>query len=274
MVKITAADVNNLRKITGAGMMDCKKALEEAKGDTQKAIEVLRLQGQKVAAKRADRASSEGVVIAKVNSDNTKGVIVSLNCETDFVAINEDFIALANKFADLALNFDNKEDFLAAKFDDITVADKLMEQTGVIGEKIEIGGFEVLEAAFVGEYIHAGNKIASLTGLSKKVDGVEEVAKDVSMQVAAMNPIALDETQVDPAIIEKEKEIEKENLIKEGKPEHLLDNILKGMMQRFYRDNTLVHQNFIKDNKQSVAKYVQSLDKDLTVTGFKRVSVG
>ena len=274
MVKITAADVNNLRKITGAGMMDCKKALVEAKGDTQKAIEVLRLQGQKVAAKRADRDSSEGAVLAKVNEDNTKGVIVSLNCETDFVAINEDFIALANKFTDLALNFDNKEDFLAAKFDDITVEEKLLEQTGVIGEKIEIGAFEVLEAPFVGAYIHAGNKIASLTGLSKNVEGADEVAKDVSMQVAAMNPIALDETQVDASIIEKEKEIERENLIKEGKPEHLLDNILKGMMQRFYRDNTLVHQDFIKDNKQSVAKYVKSVDKDLTVTGFKREAVG
>ncbi|HLW13923.1 MAG TPA: translation elongation factor Ts [Flavobacteriaceae bacterium] len=274
MVKITAADVNNLRKITGAGMMDCKKALEEANGDTQKAIEVLRLQGQKVAAKRADRESSEGAVLAKVNEDNTKGVIVSLNCETDFVAINEDFIALANKLTDLALNFDNKEDFLAAKFDDITVEEKLLEQTGVIGEKIEIGAFEVLEAPFVGAYIHAGNKIASLTGLSKNVEGADEVAKDVSMQVAAMNPIALDETQVDASIIEKEKEIERENLIKEGKPEHLLDNILKGMMQRFYRDNTLVHQDFIKDNKQSVAKYVKSVNKDLTVTGYKRAALG
>lgn len=274
MVKITAADVNNLRKITGAGMMDCKKALEEANGDIQKAIEVLRLQGQKVAAKRADRESSEGAVLAKVNEDNTKGVIVSLNCETDFVAINEDFIALANKLTDLALNFDNKEDFLAAKFDDITVEEKLLEQTGVIGEKIEIGAFEVLEAPFVGAYIHAGNKIASLTGLSKNVEGADEVAKDVSMQVAAMNPIALDETQVDASIIEKEKEIERENLIKEGKPEHLLDNILKGMMQRFYRDNTLVHQDFIKDNKQSVAKYVKSVNKDLTVTGYKRAALG
>lgn len=274
MVKITAAEVNNLRKITGAGMMDCKKALEEAKGDTQKAIEVLRLQGQKVAAKRADRDSSEGVVLAKVNEDNTKGVIVSLNCETDFVAINEDFIALANKFTDLALNFDNKEEFLATKFDDITVEEKLLEQTGVIGEKIEIGSFEVLEAPYVGAYIHAGNKIASLAGLSKNVEGAEEAAKDVAMQVAAMNPIALDETQVDASIIEKEKEIERENLIKEGKPEHLLDNILKGMMQRFYRDNTLVHQDFIKDNKQSVAKYVKSVDKDLAVTGFKRAALG
>src|SRR5699024_8070187 len=204
MAKIAAADVNNLRKITGAGMMDCKKALEEAKGDTQKAIEFLRLQGQKVAAKRADRASSEGAVLAKVNSDNTKGSIVSLNCETDFVAINEDFIKLANRFADLALEFDNKEDFLAAKFDDITVEEKLLEQTGVIGEKIEIGAFEVLEAPYVGAYIHAGNKIASLTGLSKNIEGVEEVARDVAMQVAAMSPIALDETQVDPAVIEKE----------------------------------------------------------------------
>lgn len=274
MAKITAAEVNNLRKITGAGMMDCKKALVEANGDSDKAIEILRLQGQKVAAKRADRESSEGAVIALVSGDNTKGVIVSLNCETDFVAMNSDFVALANKLANLALDFDNKEAFLAAPFEGLTVQEKLIEQTGVIGEKLEIGSFETLEAPFVGAYIHAGNKIASLTGLSKSIEGAEAIAKDVSMQVAAMNPIALDETQVDASVIEKEKEIERETLLKEGKPEAMLDNILKGKMKRFYRDNTLVHQDFIKDSKLSVEKYVKSADKDLKVTGFRRAALG
>lgn len=274
MAKITAADVNNLRKITGAGMMDCKNALVEAEGNTEKAIEILRKQGQKVAAKRADRDSSEGAVIAKVNADSTKGVIVALNCETDFVAKNDDYVKLANELAELALGYDTKEDFLKASFGDMTVEEKLIEQTGVIGEKIEIGAFEVLEAAFVGEYIHAGNKIASLTGLSKNVEGAAEAARDVSMQVAAMNPIALNEDEVDASIIEREKEIERETLIKEGKPEAMLDNILRGKMQRFYRDNTLVHQDFIKDNKVSVANYVKSFDKELVIVGYRRAALG
>src|SRR5699024_11006998 len=273
MVKITAADVNNLRKITGAGMMDCKKALEEAKGDTQKAIEFLRLQGQKVAAKRADRASSEGAVLEKVNSDNTKGNIVSLNCETDFVAINEDFIKLANRFADLALEFDNKEDFLAAKFDDITVEEKLLEQTGVIGEKIEIGAFEILEAPYVGHYIHAGNKIATLTGVSEKGENTEEIAKDVAMQVAAMNPIALDEEVVPQDIIDKELEYANEQNKKEGNPEHLWDQISKGRLKRIFKDNTLINQEYIKDSKITVGKHVQKLGEDVKVTGFKRVEL-
>ena len=275
MAKISAAEVNKLRKATGAGMMDCKKALVEAEGDFDSAIEVLRKKGQKVAAKRADRDSSEGAAIAKVNADTNKGVIISLNCETDFVAKNDDFVALANDFAELALGLNSKEELLAADYKGITVEEKLTEQTGVIGEKIEIGAFKTLEAPFVGSYIHAGNKIAVLTGLSKGGDNAEEVAKDVAMQAAAMNPVALNEEGVDQETIDKETEIAKDQLRQEGKPEEMLDNIAKGKIKRFFKDNTLVHQAFIKDNKKSVAQYVtDNLGKDVEVTAFERVALG
>jgi elongation factor Ts len=274
MATISAADVNKLRQVTGAGMMDCKKALVEAEGDFDKAIEVLRKKGQKVAANRSDRESTEGAAIAFVNADNTLGVAITLNCETDFVGKNEAFVALAHQFAEQAINYATKEDFLASDFGGITVAEKLIEQTGVIGEKIEIASFKRLEGAFVGSYIHAGNKIATLTALSANAEGAEEAAKNVSMQAAAMNPIALDESGVDQSIIDKEIEIAKEQLRAEGKPEAMLDNISKGKIQRFYKDNTLINQDYIKDNTMSVAKYVQSVDKGLTVTGFARVSLG
>ena len=213
-------------------------------------------------------------MIARVNADATAGVIVSVNCETDFVAKNDSYLALANKLADLALGFDTLEAFLAADFDGgITVAEKLTEQTGVIGEKIEIGGFERLEGAFIGSYIHAGNKIATLTSLSANVDGAAEAAKNVAMQAAAMNPIALNEDGVDAATIEKEIEIAKDQLRQEGKPEAMLDNIAKGKLKRFFKDNTLVNQAYIKEAKQSVADYVKSVNGELTVTGFKRVAL-
>ena len=273
MSKISAADVNKLRKATGAGMMDCKKALVEAEGDFDTAVEVLRKKGQKVAANRADRDSSEGAVIARVNDDATVGVIVSVNCETDFVAKNESYVTLANQLADVALAHDNLDSFLAADFNGMSVADKLTEQTGVIGEKIEIGGFERLEGAFVGSYIHAGNKIATLTSLSAGVDGAAEAAKNVAMQAAAMNPIALNEEGVDAATVEKEIEIAKDQLRQEGKPEAMLDNIAKGKLKRFFKDNTLVNQAYIKDGKQSVSDYVKSVDAELSVTGFKRVAL-
>lgn len=273
MANITAAEVNKLRQTTGAGMMDCKKALVEAEGDFELAIEILRKKGQKVAANRADRESTEGAVIAKVNEAKTSGVIVSLNCETDFVAKNDNFVALANQFAEIALNHDSKEDFLNAKFDTITVAEKLIEQTGVIGEKIEIGTFEKVTAPFVGFYIHAGNKISTLVGLSANVEGAEVVAKDVAMQAAAMNPVALDEASVDQSVIDKEIEIAKDMLRQEGKPEAMLENIAKGKLQRFFKDNTLVNQDFIKDNKLSVAQYVKTIG-DVTIVNFKRVALG
>ncbi len=274
MAKITAAEVNNLRKTTGAGMMDCKNALVEADGNSDKAIEILRKKGQKIAAKRADRESSEGAVIAKVNIDATKGVIVSLNCETDFVAKNDSYLELANDLADLALTANTKEEFLKADYKGMSVQEKLIEQTGVIGEKIEIGDFRILEAPFVGSYIHAGNKIGVLSGLSKKVEGAEEVAKDVAMQVAAMNPVALNEEGVDQAVIDKEIEIAKDQLRQEGKPEAMLDNIAKGKLKRFFKDNTLVNQDFIKDNKISIADHVKTLGADVKVIAFERVALG
>lgn len=274
MAKITAAEVNKLRKATGAGMMDCKKALVEADGDFDKAIEVLRKKGQKVAANRADRESSEGAVIATVAHDAKKGAIISLNCETDFVAKNEDFVQFAQDLAKIALEVNSKEELLSKDYKGITVEEKLTEQTGVIGEKIEIGAFKTLEAPFVGSYIHAGNKIAVLTGLSEKVDGAEEVAKNVSMQAAAMNPVALDENDVDQSVIDKEVEIAKDQLRQEGKPEEMLDNIAKGKIKRFFKDNTLVNQAFIKDNKMSIEEYVKSTDKNLRVVAFERVALG
>lgn len=274
MANITAADVNKLRTITGAGMMDCKKALVEAEGDFDKAIEVLRKKGQKVAANRSDRESTEGAAVAYVNAEKTKGIVITLNCETDFVGKNEGFVALANEMAAKAFNFETKEEFLASAYNDsMTVAEKLIEQTGVIGEKIEIGGFEKLEGAFIGSYVHSG-KIATIVALSAAVEGGDEAAKNVAMQAAAMNPIALNGDGVDQSIIEKEKEIAREQLIAEGKPADKLEGILVGKVNRFFKDNTLVAQDYIKDGSMSVEKYIDSVSKGLTVTGFKRVAIG
>ena len=273
MAKITASEVNKLRQTTGAGMMDCKNALVEADGNFELAIEILRKKGQKVAAKRADRESTEGAAIAVVNSNNTAGAAIVLSCETDFVGKNENFVALATQLADKALHSNSKEELLNSDFGGITVAEKLIEQTGVIGEKIELSGFEKIEAPYVGFYIHSGNKIATIVGLSAVVDGVAEVAKDVAMQAAAMNPIALNEAGVDANVIAKEIEIAKDQLRQEGKPEAMLDNIAKGKLNRFFKDNTLVNQDFIKDSKQSVAAYVKSIG-DVEVIDFKRVALG
>ncbi|ELV7525689.1 elongation factor Ts [Flavobacterium psychrophilum] len=274
MATITAADVNKLRTITGAGMMDCKKALVESDGDFDLAIENLRKKGQKVAANRSDRESTEGAAIAVVNADNTVGVVITLNCETDFVGMNENFVKMAVEMANLALNFNNKEEFLASDFNGITIADKLIEQTGVIGEKLEIRTFEKLEGAFVGSYIHSGNKIATLTAFSAKADDIEEAARNVAMQAAAMNPIALNEEGVDADTIAKEIEIAKDMLRAEGKPEAMIENIAKGKLGRFFKDNTLVNQDYIKDSSMSVANYVKSIDANLIVTGFKRAALG
>jgi len=321
MAKITAAEVNKLRKATGAGMMDCKKALVEAEGDFDKAIDVLRKKGQKVAAKRADRDSSEGAAIAKINADKTSGVSIVLGCETDFVGKNESFVALANQLAELALNYSSKEEFLAADFGGMTVAEKLVEQTGVIGEKLEINAFSKIEAPYVGSYVHI-NKIAALVGLSAPVEKSDVLAKDLAMQIASMGATTLSYKDFDPAYVASETEariavIEKDNeelgrlgktlknvpqfismsqltddviakaqedakaqLKAEGKPEKIWDKILPGKMERFISDNTtldkeqcLLDQNFIKDEKINVAKYVKSYG-DVEVTEFKRVTLG
>ena len=273
MGKIAAADVKKLRNQTGAGMMDCKKALSETDGDFDQAIEVLRKKGQKVAAKRADRESSEGVTIARASDDHKKGIVLSLNCETDFVAKNEDFIKLSTQLADLALKVDTKEELLKSNFDTISVEEKLTEQTGVIGEKIEIGDFRVLKAEYVGYYIHANNKIAVVAGLSKAVDNAEEAAKEVAMQAAAMNPLALNEDQIPQDVVQKEIEIAKDTLREEGKPEEMLDKIAQGKLKRYFKDNTLVNMAYIKDNKKSLSDFMKSYDKELSITGFERVAL-
>ena len=274
MVKVTAAEVNKLRKTTGAGMMDCKKALVESNGDFDAAIEILRKKGQKVAAKRADRESSEGVAIAIANEDNSSGVGIVLACETDFVGKNEDFISLAHKIASAGLNCKTKEELLKSDIDGMSIEEKLIEQTGVIGEKIQINDFSRIDADFVGTYIHAGNKISSLVGFSNKCENIEIAAKDISMQIAAMNPIALDEDSVDSAVIEKEIEIAKDQLRAEGKPEAMLERIAEGKLKKFFKERTLLNQIFVKDSKQTIATYLQSVEKELTVTDFKHVTLG
>lgn len=276
MSTISAKDVKALRDQTGAGMMDCKKALSEANGDMEKAIEYLRKQGQKLSDKRADREAKEGVVLAIVSDDKTKGVIVRLSCETDFVSKNESFVALTQEIADLALAAfpADKEALLAVKMGDITIAEKAIEQTGVIGEKIEVASYERLEAPMIAPYIHMGNKAGVLVALTVASDDVYEAGREVAMQVAAMKPVAVDEHGVDASIVEKEIEIGKEIARQEGKPEAMLEKIAMGKLNRFYKDNTLLNQLFVKDSKVTVGDYLKSKNKDLTVTAFKHVTLG
>lgn len=269
---ITAADVNKLRQATGAGMMDCKQALTEANGDFDAAVDVLRKKGQKVAAKRADRDASEGLVLASTKPDGTAGVLVSVNCETDFVAKNADFTAMAEHIAAIALGkgLNGVDALKAAAYDSngLTVAEKLVEQTGVIGEKIDVSACEYVEAPFVYAYNHPGNKVASIVGLNKA--GFENAAKDVAMQVAAMAPIAVNKDSVSQAVIDKEIEIGKELAIQEGKPAEMAEKIAHGRLNKFFKESTLLAQDFIKDNKMNVDQYLKTQDKDLTVTDFKR----
>ncbi|MBK6341474.1 MAG: elongation factor Ts [Flavobacteriales bacterium] len=272
---ITATDVNKLRQITGAGMMDCKQALTEANGDFDAAIDILRKKGQKVAAKRADRDASEGLVIAKTSADGTRGVLVCTNCETDFVAKNADFAAMAGRIADIALEkgLDSIDALKAAAYDSngLSIAEKLIEQTGVIGEKIDVSACHALSAGFVFAYNHPGNKVASLVGLSKA--GFDGVAKDVAMQVAAMAPIALDKASTPQSVIDKEIEIGKDLAIQEGKPVDMAEKIALGRLNKFFKESTLLAQEFIKDNKLNVEQYVKNADKELSITGFKRHSL-
>ncbi len=276
MAKITAAEVNKLRKQTGAGMMDCKKALVEAEGDFDAAIDILRKKGQKVAAKRADREASEGAVLATTNADNTVGVLVSVNCETDFVAKNEGFAQLAEQVLKVAMENtpDTKEELYALSFDgSMSVEEKLTDQTGVIGEKIEVSTYEKLEALYVAAYIHAGNKLASLVGLSA-VPSQDDAGKNVAMQVAAMNPISIDKDGIDQETIDRELEVGRDLARQEGKPEEMLDRIAQGRLGKFFKENTLMSQAYIKESKQSVSDYLNSVDKGLSATAFKRVGLG
>ncbi|MBK8356934.1 MAG: elongation factor Ts [Saprospiraceae bacterium] len=276
-VEITASAVKQLRDITGAGMMDCKSALIEANGDFEGAIEVLRKKGQKLSLKRADREAKEGVVIALVAPDNKKGIVIKLSSETDFVAKNEDFINLTKKFAEAALeNFPaTKEELLALPFEGITIGEKVIEQVGVIGEKIELANYETLTADQVVSYIHSGNRAGVLVGLTKASDANGAAGKDVAMQIAAMKPVAVDKDGVNADIIAKEIEIGKEVARSEGKPEEMLEKIALGKLNKFYQESTLLNQSFVKgDGKQSVRDYLASIDKDLTVTAFKHVALG
>ena len=276
-MSISAADVKQLREMTGAGMMDCKKALEEANGDFEVAIEVLRKQGQKLSIKRADREAKEGVVIAKTNEDRTRGIIIRLSCETDFVAKGEGFINLAQSFADVALaSFPaSLEELLALPYSsDTSVGEKVLEQLGVIGEKVEISIYERIEAPLVAPYIHMGYRAGVLVGLNKNNPAFLDAGRDVAMQVAAMSPIAVNESGVDQTIVDKEIEIGIEVARGEGKAEEMLEKIARGKLNKFFKDNTLLHQPFVKDGSLTVAAYLQSQDKELTVTAFKHVKLG
>jgi elongation factor Ts len=271
MAEIKAADVAKLRKMTGAGMMDCKKALQEADGDFDKATEIIRKKGQAVANKRADREATEGVVLAKASGDGTKGFIIVLNCETDFVAKNDDFIKFAESILDLALENQpaNLEELNSLSLSGKTVSDAVTEQIGIIGEKLELSFYNKIDATQVTAYIHPGNKLATIIGLNQAVSN-EQVGKDVAMQVAAMSPVALDKDDVPQDIQDKEIEIGKEQARKEGKPEAILEKIAMGKLNKFFKENTLLNQDFVKQNKKSVKQYLQEIDKELTVTGFIR----
>jgi elongation factor Ts len=277
MNHISAAEVNKLRQMTGAGMMDCKKALVEANGDYEKAIDILRKKGQKVAAKRADRDANEGHVAAATTADKTFGAVVMVNCETDFVGKNEEFIRFAHDVLNLGIEHraTSVADLMPLKVGGVTVEEKIHELLGKTGEKITLAHFESLEAPVVVSYNHHGNRLATVLGMNKKdVGGVDEIAREVAMQVAAMNPISVDVADVDPKVIEREIEIGKDQARQEGKPEEMLEKIAQGKLNKFYKESTLLNQEFIRDSKKTVKQYLADADKDLTVTGFKRLQLG
>ena len=272
MADIKAADVAKLRKSTGAGMMDCKKALQEAEGDFDKAVDLIRQKGKAIANKRADREASEGCVLAKV--DGNYGVVISLNCETDFVAKNEKFVKFTTTILDLAIAEKpaDLEALKALSMNGKVLDDVITEESGTIGEKLELAYFDFIQAEKVQAYNHMGNNLATLVGFNK-ADVQEQVAKDVAMQIAAMAPVSVDESDVSAEVIAKEKEIGRAKALEEGKPENIVDRIAEGMVKKFLKESTLLNQEFTKDNKKTVAQYIQEADKDLKVTGFLRFSV-
>jgi len=272
-MSITAADVNKLRKQTGAGMMDCKNALVEANGDFDNAIQILRKKGQKVAAKRGDRETTEGVVLCKTTNDGKTGVIVRLNCETDFVAKNDSFVEFATKIADVALtnNVSSLDELKTMSFGEMTIAEKIIEQTGVIGEKIDLSAYDRIQSETVFGYNHPGNSVAALVGLNK--EGKGDQAKDVAMQVAAMSPIAVNREGISQDVIDKEIELGKEMAIKEGKPAEMAEKIAMGRLNKFFKEVTLLDQQYIKDNKKSIKQFLEESESGLTVTEFKKFSL-
>jgi elongation factor Ts len=274
MATITTADVAKLRRVTLAGMMDCKKALEEADGNFDKAIEIIRKKGQAVANKRADKEATEGVVLSRVTANGKQGAMIVLNSETDFVAKNADFLGLANKILDIALtsNPSDLKELKSLAMDGVTVGEKVIQYVGIIGEKLDLSFFDKIEATHVQAYIHPGNRLATLVGFTKA--GLDiQVYKDIAMQVAAMNPIAVDKDDVAPSVIAQEIEIGKEQARRDGKPEEMLEKIAQGKLGKFFKENTLLNQDFVKNNKQTIGQYLKSVDKELTVTAFKRFTL-
>jgi elongation factor Ts len=273
MANITAADVNKLRQQTGAGMMDCKNALVESDGDFEKAVDILRKKGQKVASKRIDREVKEGKVIARMDASGSYAAIIMLGCETDFVAKNEEFVALANTIADLAAEHAPKtiDELKNLNIKGRSVADHIMDMIGKTGEKMELADYQYIEAPKTFLYNHSTGKLAAIAGFSKP-DTPEQLGKEVVMQIAAMNPVAIDKDDVDPKIIEREIEIGKEQARQEGKPEEMLEKIALGKLSKFMKENTLLNQDFVRDNKKTIRQYIEESDKDLKVTAFKRVS--
>ena len=274
---ITAKEVNELRKMTGAGMMDCKKALIEADGDQEKAIDILRTKGQKVSASRADRDATEGVVFIKTSDDAKASVLIALACETDFVAKNEEFQAVGQKIVDIAFeqNPASIEELLRLNFDNITVAEKLTELIGKIGEKLEVAYYERMSGEVIVPYIHAGSKLGVLVSLSNaNGSDVVTAGKDVAMQIAAMRPVAVSKDSVDQATIDHELAIGREQALAEGKPEQIIDKIAQGKLNKFFAENTLLAQKFVKDNSMTIEEYLNSVHNGLTVTEFKRIAIG
>ena len=270
---ITAADINKLRQATGAGMMDCRKALTESDGDFEAAIDWLRKQGQKVAAKRSDREAKEGVIIAQTTADKKAGIVLCISCETDFVSKNAEFVAFAQSIADAAIsnNVKSAEELNAVEINGAKVSDLINDKLASIGEKIEVSKFERLEAPYVASYIHGAYRMGVLVALTADA---EEAGKDVAMQIAAMNPLAVDESSISPETIEREKNIAIEMIKAEGKPAEMAEKIALGKLNKFFKDNTLMAQAFVKDGNKSVADYLKSVDADLKVTDFKRVALG
>lgn len=277
MSAITAQDVNKLRTMTGAGMMDCKKALTEAEGDFEKAIEILRKKGQKVSASRSDKDAKEGSIFVKTSDDGKEAVLIALNCETDFVAKNDEFQNLGKLIAETAFNKKSatKESLLSEQAGGLSLQEKITELVGKIGEKIEVSEYIRLTGEKIVPYIHAGAKLGVLVSL-KGVNGkdVTDAGKDVGMQIAAMNPVAVDEKSIDKAIIEKELEIAKAQILAEGKPENMVEKIAQGKLNKFYKESTLVHQAFVKDSSKTVSQYLDGVSKGLTVAEFRRVMIG
>lgn len=277
MTNITAADVNKLRQMTGAGMMDCKKALQEANGDFEAAIDILRKKGQKVAAKRADRDANQGYVVAGTTADQTYAAVVMVNCETDFVGKNEEFVQFAKDVLSAGIEAKVKDvaALLPLKIGSITIEEKLNEMLGKTGEKVQIAHYEVIEAPRTFAYNHHGNRLATVIGINKAgVNSFDEIGREIAMQVAAMSPVAVDVADVDQKTIDREIEIGKEQARQEGKPEDMLEKIAQGKLNRFYKESTLLNQEFIRDNKKTVKQYLSEADKELTITGFRRLMLG